>query len=76
MCSLFIVGCSREQSHNDLLVQAERIVFEHPDSVVRLLEPCWGDTTLSEADQALYGLVYTEALHRSGLSPSGITADA
>ena len=68
MCSLFIVGCSQEQSHNDLLVKAERAVAEHPDSVVRLLEPFWGDTTLTEADRALYGLVYTEALHRSGLS--------
>ena len=68
MCTLFIVGCSREQSHNDLLVKAEQAVAEHPDSVVRLLEPFWGDTTLTEADQALYGLVYTEALHRSGLS--------
>ena len=68
MCSFLIVGCSREQSHNELLVEAERTVFEHPDSAVRLLESFWGDTTLTEADQALYGLVYTEALHRSGLS--------
>ena len=66
--SLIIVGCSHEQSHNNLLVEAEQAVAEHPDSVVRLLEPFWGDTTLTEADQALYGLVYTEALHRSGLS--------
>ena len=66
--SLFIVGCSREQSHNPLLTQAEQIVVEHPDSVVRMLEPCWDDSTLSSADRALFGLLYTEALHRSGLS--------
>ena len=66
--SLFIVGCSREQSHNPLLTQAEQIVVERPDSVVRMLEPCWDDSTLSSADHALFGLLYTEALHRSGLS--------
>lgn len=66
--SLVIVGCSREQSHNALLLQAEQLVFGQPDSVVRLLEPCWDDTTMSEADHALFGLLYTEALHRSGLS--------
>ena len=33
-----------------------------------MLEPCWDDTTLSVPDRALFGLLYTEALHRSGLS--------
>jgi len=71
--SVVIVGCSREQSHNALLLQAEQLVFEQPDSVVRMLEPCWDDTTMTEADRALFGLLYTEALHRSGLST---TADS
>lgn len=65
--SFLIVGCSSEQSHNKFLIEAEQIVFERPDSVVRLLAPRWYDTKMNEADQALYGLVYTEALHRSGL---------
>ena len=66
--SLAIVGCSHEQSHNGLLNKAEQMVFVKPDSVVRMLETCWGDTTLTAPDQALFGLLYTEALHRSGLS--------
>lgn len=66
--SLLVVGCSVEQSHNPLLSEAERMVFERPDSAVRMLEPCWGDTAMSESDQALYGLLFTEALHLSGLS--------
>ncbi|WP_155949991.1 lipopolysaccharide assembly protein LapB [Prevotella sp. P6B4] len=66
--SLFVVSCSHEQSHNKLLTEAEQIVVEQPDSVVRMLEPCWDDTTLSAPDRALFGLLYTEALHRSGLS--------
>ena len=65
--SLLIVGCSSEQSHNEFLTEAEQMVFERPDSVVRLLAPRWYDTKMNEADQALYGLLYTEALHRSGL---------
>ena len=66
--SLFIVGCSSERSHNEFLTSAEQIVFEHPDSVMRMLNPHWNDTTMNTADQALFGLLYTEALHRSGLS--------
>ncbi len=66
--SIFIVGCSQKQSHNELLTKSEQIVFEHPDSLVRLLAPHYNDTTMNEGDRALYGLLYTEALHRSGLS--------
>lgn len=65
--SLFLVGCSQEQSHNELLTKAEQIVFEQPDSVVRMLAPCWNDTMTNASDRALYGLIYTEALHRAGL---------
>ena len=67
--SLVIVGCShQEQPHNSVITQAEQIVVEHPDSVVIMLEPYWADTTLSNPDRALFGLLYTEALHRSGLA--------
>ncbi|MBR1464582.1 MAG: hypothetical protein IJ604_14560 [Prevotella sp.] len=66
--SLIIVGCSHEQTHNNLLAKAEQTVFEHPDSVVGMLIACWSDTTMTESDKALFGLLYTEALHRSGLS--------
>ena len=68
LLSLFVVSCSHEQPHSKLLTQAEQIVVGQPDSVVRMLEPCWDDSTLSTADRALFGLLYTEALHRSGLS--------
>ena len=67
LLTLFLVGCSQEQSHNELLTKAEQMVFEQPDSVVRMLAPCWNDTTMNTTDRALYGLLYTEALHRAGL---------
>lgn len=65
--SLLIVGCQHRQSHNAMLTKAEQLVFTQPDSVVRMLAPHFGDTTMDKADRALYGLLYTEALHRSGL---------
>ena len=68
ICSLFVVSCSHEQPHNKLLMRAEQLIAHHPDSVITMLEPYWGDTTFSAPDRALYGLLYTEALHRSGLS--------
>ena len=64
---IIIVGCSHEQSHNELLTKAEQIVFTQPDSVVRMLSPHWNDSAMSEGDRALFGLLYTEAIHRSGL---------
>ena len=70
LLALIIVGCSHEQSHNELLDRAEQIVFTQPDSVVRMLAPCYSDTTMTAADRALFGLLYTEALHRSGLNTS------
>lgn len=67
---LIIVGCSQEQSHNEFLSRAEQLVFTRPDSVVKMLSPHYNDTTMTVADRALFGLLYTEALHRSGLSTS------
>lgn len=68
LLALAIVGCSHEQSHNALLIGAERIVFTQPDSVVGMLAPHYNDTTMTTPDRALFGLLYTEALHRSGLN--------
>ena len=67
LLTTIIVGCSMQQSNNDVLAQAERLIYENPDSVVRMLSPCWSDSTMSEPDRALFGLLYTESLHRSGL---------
>ena len=39
--SLFMVGCSSEQPHNEFLSEAEQMVFEQPDSVLRMLAPRW-----------------------------------
>ena len=67
---LVIVGCSDEQTHNELLQEAEQKVYAQPDSVVRMLAPCYNDTSMNMSDRALFGLLYTEALHLSGLYTS------
>ena len=53
--ALVIVGCSQEQSHNELLCRSAQIVFTQPDSVVRMLSPHYNDSTMTAADRALYG---------------------
>lgn len=47
--ALVIVGCSHEQSHNELLSRSEQLVFTQPDSVVRMLSPYYNDTTMTAA---------------------------
>ena len=44
--ALVIVGCSQEQSHNELLCRSAQIVFTQPDSVVRMLSPHYNDSTM------------------------------
>ena len=56
MISLFLAGCSHEQPCQDSLLQAERIIDQNTDSLA------------TTQDSALYGLLFTEAVHRKGLT--------
>lgn len=44
------------------------MVDEHPDSTIQLLAPFNTDSLVAAQDSALYGLVFTEAIHRKGLT--------
>lgn len=66
--ALFLGACSQEQPQSAFLLEAEQMISQHPDSVLRMLKPYWNDSTMTETDHALFGLLYTEALHRTGLS--------
>ena len=68
MISLFLAGCSHEQPCQDSLLQAERIIDQHPDSAMLLLAPLNTDSLATKQDSALYGLLFTEAIHRKGLT--------
>lgn len=66
--SLIMAGCSHEQPCHETLLLAEQVVDEHPDSAILLLAPLNTDSFTTPQDSALYGLVFTEAIHRKGLT--------
>lgn len=68
LISLILAGCSHEQPCQETLLQAEQVVDENPDSAVQLLAPVNTDSLLTPQDSAIYGLLYTEAIHRRGLT--------
>ena len=72
-CSLVFAACSSEHCRNTKLLQAEAICQQYPDSTIRLLDGLDIDSFTVEADRALYGLVFTEAIHRIGLTLSSDT---
>ena len=73
MCSLVFAACSSEHCRNTRLLQAETLCQQYPDSTIRLLDGLDIDSFSVEADRALYGLVFTEAIHRVGLILSSDT---
>ena len=73
MCSLVFAACSSEHCRNTRLLQAEALCQQYPDSTIRLLDGLDIDSFSVEADRALYGLVFTEAIHRIGLILSSDT---
>lgn len=72
-CSLVFAACSSEHCRNTKLLQAEALCQLYPDSTIRLLDGLDIDSFTVEADCALYGLVFTEAIHRIGLTLSSDT---
>lgn len=72
-CSLVFAACSSEHGRNTKLLQAEALCQHYPDSTIRLLDGLDIDSFSVEADRALYGLVFTEAIHRIGLTLSSDT---
>ena len=61
---MLLVGCSF--SPNELKL-AEKLLETSPDSALKVLKKIQPLNTLSEADRALYGLLYFEALDKNGL---------
>lgn len=66
--TLILAGCSHEQPCQEKLLQAERLADEHPDSAMLLLAPLNTDSLATPQDSALYGLLFTEVIHRKGLT--------
>lgn len=58
----FLVGCSLLPNE---LKQAEEILEANPDSALHILQNMHLTNTMSDADKALYGLLYFEALDKT-----------
>ena len=68
LMTLVMTGCSNEQPCHELLLEAERLADEHPDSAMLLLAPLNTDSLTTAQDSALYALLFTEVIHRKGLT--------
>ena len=89
---LMLLGCSREQSGapvsteekhvHEVLMKAEQLAGEHPDSALSMIWRFYVDAMerdaypdniewkhiSDEGDVALFGLLYTEVIHKKGMS--------
>lgn len=57
----FAGGCNRHKSNNTVLVSAEQLMNENPDSAFVLLQGLDTLTLTNAADKALYSLLYVQA---------------
>ena len=64
-----VVACGH-RTPDTRLTQAERLMEEHPDSALEILEAIPADSLRSRADRAAYALLYTQALDKNYLDPT------
>lgn len=65
---IVLAGCSNERPVNAVLLGAERIVEDRPDSAIDMIYRERDTLLHSTADTALYNLLYIESLHLSGVN--------
>ena len=66
----FITGLMSCSHHSGLYEQAEKIMSQHPDSVLTLLSTIQDVNDLSEKDRAMYYLLLTEAENKTYVKPT------
>ena len=67
----FITGLMSCSHHSGLYEHAEKIMSQHPDSVLTLLSTIQDVNDLSEKDRAMYYLLLTEAQNKTQSRPTG-----
>ncbi|MBR1502205.1 MAG: hypothetical protein IJ616_09640 [Bacteroidales bacterium] len=65
-----IVSCSSERDTVRLVNQAEKIVQEHPDQALRMLDTLSRGNLSSRKERARYGIVKSMALTKNWIEPS------
>jgi len=63
-----VISCVNQESGN-MLSEAERLMQERPDSALLILESISSNSIQTGKDQALYGLLLTQARDKNFLSP-------
>ena len=64
LCSaVLVLSCSTDKHAAELINRAERIVVEHPDSALTIMQSIDPSTIHGDEDMARYRLVYSEALY-------------
>jgi len=58
---LLLNSCTRQHNHNILLVQADSLMEEYPDSALHILESIESQQLTVHADRAYYALLLTQA---------------
>ena len=58
---LLLNSCTRQHNHNILLVQADSLMEEYPDSALHILESIESQQLTVHADLAYYALLLTQA---------------
>ena len=66
----FITGLMSCSHHSGLYEHAEKIMSQHPDSVLTLLSTIQDVNDLSEKDRAMYYLLLTEAQNKTYIKPT------
>ena len=66
----FITGLMSCSHHSGLYEHAEKIMSQHPDSVLTLLSTIQDVNDLSEKDRAMYYLLLTEAQNKTYVKPT------
>ena len=64
LCAILFAGCGNQQVRKTLN-QAESIMDQQPDSALSLLKQIEGNRILSEKQNALYALLYSQALDKN-----------
>ena len=66
----FITGLMSCSHHSGLYEHAEKIMSQHPDSVLTLLSTIQDVNDLSEKDRAMYYILLTEAQNKTYIKPT------
>lgn len=61
ICFLSLSSCTRQHNHNILLMQADSLMEEYPDSALCILESIKSQQLTAQADHAYYALLLTQA---------------